>query len=226
MNMYHLFPDIISKVIEINDAKISNFKINEKYARNIETEYKSEVILIPLNFNNKKKVLAIIFNSPENCKKELDEKKDENFNTVISDKIKKLEEMNNDLETFIYSVAHELMAPLRHISYFTGLISQEFGINLNNQTGSHFKKINEITDNMKDLIYNLMNLFKITKDNLIYMRINLNKMINDIIEQFTCEIKNRDIVWKISRFPKVVCYSNDDQGCVHEPHIECIEIFK
>ena len=67
----------------------------------------------------------------------------------------------DDLESFNYSVSHDLRAPLRHILGFTELIEQEFGAQLPAEAQRYFAKVHAGSERMGVMIEALLKLSRI-----------------------------------------------------------------
>ena len=67
----------------------------------------------------------------------------------------------DDLESFNYSVSHDLRAPLRHILGFTEIIEQEFGEQLPAEAQRYFAKVHAGSERMGVMIEALLKLSRI-----------------------------------------------------------------
>ena len=77
-----------------------------------------------------------------------------------------LESANKELEAFTYSVSHDLRAPLRHISGFSKLLSEEHGSALPPEAQHHVQRIQEGTRRMGQLVDDLLNLGRIGRQEM------------------------------------------------------------
>jgi light-regulated signal transduction histidine kinase (bacteriophytochrome) len=94
-----------------------------------------------------------------------------------------LEEANKELESFAYSVSHDLRAPLRAINGFAGIIQKDFAP----QTSDQYKKyINIIHANalkMDHLITDLLTLSKTTITEMKKSKVDMKKMVDTILDE-------------------------------------------
>ena len=82
------------------------------------------------------------------------------LNRQLEDKLLKgnsdLQAAYNDLETFTYSVSHDLRAPLRAMSGYAGILLEDYSTALPEEAQSHLKRINENAKKMGELINDLL----------------------------------------------------------------------
>jgi PAS domain S-box-containing protein len=79
----------------------------------------------------------------------------------VAERTAQLEVANKELEAFSYSVSHDLRAPLRHISGFSKMLTEEFGSTLDPGAQHYLDRIQAGTRKMGLLIDELLNLAKI-----------------------------------------------------------------
>ncbi|MCF8369641.1 MAG: PAS domain S-box protein [Bacteroidales bacterium] len=110
----------------------------------------------------------------------------------------KLEHANTDLESFAYSVSHDLRAPIRHITGFTQLLkANEKTISEKGQ--KNIEKIISASYHMQELIENLLTYSRLGRQTLNIKKINVNDVITEIINKYELDIKGRKITWKINK---------------------------
>ena len=80
-----------------------------------------------------------------------------------------LDRTNRELETFSYSVAHDLRAPLRAINGFATLLRESLGASLSDDDAALIRRVVESTDSMGRLIDGLLSLARLdrVKPNLV-----------------------------------------------------------
>jgi PAS domain S-box-containing protein len=110
-----------------------------------------------------------------------------------------------ELEAFTYSVSHDLRAPLRHISGFSKILSEEFSASLPPEAQHHVQRIQDGTRRMGQLVDDLLNLGRVGRKELSLQVAGLRSIVDDVIESLEADIGNRRVEWKISDLPYVEC---------------------
>jgi PAS domain S-box-containing protein len=93
-----------------------------------------------------------------------------------------LEAANKELETFSYSVSHDLRSPLRHISGYAGLLLEDCGSGLDDKARSYLEKINSSTMKMQDLIDGLLSLSRVIRGDLNTVPLDLGFYAREIAQ--------------------------------------------
>jgi len=93
----------------------------------------------------------------------------------------KLGDVNRELEAFIYSVSHDLRAPLRTISGFAKILADDHAGQLDEQGRDYLARISRGSAKMSRLIEDLLDLSKISKQELRGMEIDLSKLASNIV---------------------------------------------
>jgi signal transduction histidine kinase len=91
-----------------------------------------------------------------------------------------LEEANRELESFSYSVSHDLRAPLRGIDGFSKAILARNGDQLDAQGKVYLQRVRAATARMSNLIDDLLNLARISRSPLRRESVNLSEVAADI----------------------------------------------
>ena len=96
-----------------------------------------------------------------------------------------LHDTNRELESFSYSVSHDLRAPLRSIDGFSQAIVEDAGPALDEESRGHLDRIRNATRRMGQLIDDLLALSKVTRAEMKRERVDLS----DIAAQIVAELK-------------------------------------
>jgi light-regulated signal transduction histidine kinase (bacteriophytochrome) len=116
-----------------------------------------------------------------------------------------LEASNRELEAFTYSVSHDLRAPLRHISGFSKILTEEFGPNLPAEAQHHVQRIQEGTRRMGLLVDDLLNLGRIGRHEVKLQVTGLSSIVNEVVDELKPEWAGRQVAWRVDNLPFVEC---------------------
>jgi PAS domain S-box-containing protein len=116
-----------------------------------------------------------------------------------------LEAANKELEAFTYSVSHDLRAPLRHISGFSKILTEEFGSALPSEARRHLQRIEDGTHRMGQLVDDLLNLARVGRRDLSLQVAGFRSLVDEVIEELGPEIGERNVQWKIGDLPYADC---------------------
>ncbi len=112
---------------------------------------------------------------------------------------------NQDLESFTYSVSHDLRAPLRHIHGYTQLLEEEFGAALPEGARNFAKKIKQSSQNLGQLVDDLLNLSRVGKKVISRRPVDLNKLVDEAMIEVKPEAGDRHVEWDIHELSPAEC---------------------
>jgi signal transduction histidine kinase len=92
----------------------------------------------------------------------------------VRERTAQLEATNRELDTFAYSVSHDLRAPLRAISGFSEALEEEYGSRLDGEGKTYLRYLQEGSREMSDLIDGLLKLSRSTRGELSQERTDLS----------------------------------------------------
>ncbi len=104
---------------------------------------------------------------------------------ALSERTEQLETANQELESFSYSVSHDLRAPLRHISGFVSVLKQRLEASsvLDDHKIVHYLQvIEDSSQKMSLLIDGLLDLSRVGRTELIQIPINLAELVQTAIK--------------------------------------------
>ncbi|MCA2999258.1 MAG: PAS domain S-box protein [Rhodocyclaceae bacterium] len=114
-----------------------------------------------------------------------------------------LELMNRELESFSYSVAHDLRAPLRHINGYATLL-QESSAKLPETTRRHLDIIAKAAEHMGNLIDAMLDLSRVSRVAVRLAPVDMNRLIHEVLIDGEREMGARTIHWSIDELPNVI----------------------
>jgi signal transduction histidine kinase len=125
------------------------------------------------------------------------------FNQSLEQKVMErtheLETVNMELESFSYSVSHDLRAPLRAIIGFTAILEDDYSDRLGEDAKRITGVIRESTTKMGMLIDDLLAFSRLGRQNISKTTVNMNHLISEIIRGIDVE----KIEWVISDLPNI-----------------------
>lgn len=114
-----------------------------------------------------------------------------------------LRALNVELESFSYSVSHDLRAPLRHIDGFADLLNQHAGDKLDEKARRYLKTISESAKRMGTLIDDLLVFSRMGRAEMRRGKVNLNGLVREVMKELEREAQGRNVVWKCEELPSV-----------------------
>lgn len=93
-----------------------------------------------------------------------------------------LEEANRELESFSYSVSHDLQAPLRHIAGYSSVLLEECHDQLSTEGQEYLQRIKRASLKMEELIDALLDLARVSRKKMNLVSIDLSALAREIVE--------------------------------------------
>lgn len=112
---------------------------------------------------------------------------------ALSQRTIQLEAANRELESFSYSVSHDLQAPLRIINGFSQVLWDNYLPNLDDRGKHYLQRIQANSKRMSDLIDALLELSRVTRSQMKPVQVNLSAIAQDIIEELRGEHPERQV---------------------------------
>jgi light-regulated signal transduction histidine kinase (bacteriophytochrome) len=116
------------------------------------------------------------------------------FNRTLEERVKQrtiqLQAANEEMEAFIYSVSHDLRAPLRAIDGYSHLLEQGYLPRLDQEGLRLLHNISRNITNMDHLINGLLNLSRINRVNVNNSPVKMNELAAEVATELA-------VVWQI-----------------------------
>ena len=115
-----------------------------------------------------------------------------------------LEEANRELESFSYSVSHDLRAPLRHVEGYVEMLARAADDQLSDKARHYLKTISEATGEMGQLIDDLLAFSRMGRAEMTETSVHLETLVQETIRGLEMATQGRNIAWKIAPLPQVM----------------------
>jgi PAS domain S-box-containing protein len=105
---------------------------------------------------------------------------------------------NRELESFSYSVAHDLRAPLRGIDGYSQVLLDEYADKLDAGGKRYLGKVRESAQHMAQLIESLLTLARVTQTDIRRERVDLSVLVRAAAERLQRTEPERQVEWLIA----------------------------
>jgi PAS domain S-box-containing protein len=186
------------------DGRIPRFEWTHRDSRG--REIPCEISLVRLPLSGRSLVRGSILDISER-KQRLEEihRLNAELELRVKQRTAQLEAANRDLESFTYSVSHDLRAPLRHVDGFSRILVDEFGSQLPPGALVHIDRVRKATAHMGHLVDDLLNLARVGRGTLKVVPTDLNRVVTETIAALEADARGRKIDWRIGRLSSVEC---------------------
>jgi len=116
-----------------------------------------------------------------------------------------LEMANKELESFAYSVSHDLRAPLRGMSGFAELLNKRARGKLDEKEQHYLEVISASARTMGELIDDLLSFSRMGRMEMVATAVNLQQVLEASRHGLAAETGGREILWQVIPLPVVRC---------------------
>jgi signal transduction histidine kinase len=128
------------------------------------------------------------------------------LNQELRKRAAELEAANKELESFAYSVSHDLRAPLRHMVGYSELLQRQASSLLDEKSQRFIRTILDSAKRMGNLIDDLLAFSRIGRAETRKTGVDLGQLVEEVVAEIGQDTKGRDIAWKIGALP--VCHGD------------------
>ncbi|MFZ0545657.1 MAG: ATP-binding protein [Candidatus Promineifilaceae bacterium] len=127
----------------------------------------------------------------------------QNLIRQLSQRSEQLEEAYKELESFSYSVSHDLRSPLRHISGYLEMLQKHIDPTLDSKGRRYITITLKEANRMSVLIDDLLAFSRFGRTEMYHTWVDFTKMVEEVIASFEQEQEGRDISWRVRPLPSV-----------------------
>ncbi|MGC8493062.1 MAG: sensor histidine kinase [Syntrophobacteraceae bacterium] len=120
------------------------------------------------------------------------------LNEQLRERIEQVESVNRELDTFVYSVSHDLRAPLRAMQGFSQALVEDFGETLSPEAGEYLGQIALAGRNMGELIEGLLKLSRSTRGEMEFDAVDLSGLAERILGGLAANEPARRVSWTVA----------------------------
>lgn len=127
----------------------------------------------------------------------------DNLELLVKKRTAQLEEANQELEAFSYSVSHDLRAPIRHTICFAELLQKRAAASLDETDQRYLKTIMETAKHAGNIVDDLLAFSRMSRPEMRLIDVKMNPLLQEVLRELQPETEGRNIVWKIEELPGV-----------------------
>ncbi len=128
------------------------------------------------------------------------------MNEKLKKRTENLEDANEELEAFAYSVSHDLRVPLRAIDGFSRIVLEDYQDKLDDEGKRLLNIIRENTNKMGQLIDDILLLSRASRQEMNFSEINMEELSKRVFEEQKLSTNAHNIHLKINKLPP--CYGD------------------
>lgn len=95
----------------------------------------------------------------------------------VQERTAELKDTIQEVESFSYSVSHDLRAPLRHINSSAAILCEDFGEHIPKDAHTYLEKIQEASAKMGLMVDSLLELSRVNRAELVLREVNLSALV-------------------------------------------------
>jgi signal transduction histidine kinase/DNA-binding response OmpR family regulator len=116
----------------------------------------------------------------------------------VHERTAQLEAINEELESFSYSVSHDLRAPLRALNGFSAALLKDYSDQLEEKGKHYLERIQEASQRMGQLINDLLSLSRVTQSEFNRQKVDLSALAQEIVDNLKAQDPQRKVVFDSS----------------------------
>lgn len=120
------------------------------------------------------------------------------LNDDLQSRAYQLQVINQELESFSYSVSHDLRTPLRHIDGFSKALQEDCSHLLNDEGKMYVNRVRLAAQRMGQLIDDLLKLANVTSSDLLRQRVDVSAIARTVVRELQHSQPERSVTFSIA----------------------------
>jgi signal transduction histidine kinase len=109
--------------------------------------------------------------------------------SAVSERTAELTSINKQLDAFVYTIAHDLRAPLRSMQGFSALLIEDGGSTLSETGRNYANRINLSAQFMDSLLHDLLVFSRVAQERIQLTEVNTEMVVKAALDRLETEIK-------------------------------------
>lgn len=122
----------------------------------------------------------------------------QHLEAIVAERTANLEAHNEELESYSYSIAHDLRTPLRAIVSFSQILAQDTREKLDNHERDALQRIIGAGKHMATLIDDILELARITRSAFSKTTVDISRICRDIAADLQLQNPGCSVIWRIA----------------------------
>ena len=136
------------------------------------------------------------------------------LDAMVQLKTQKLVETIGELESFSYSISHDLRAPLRAMMGFASILRADYGSQLDAEANHYLERISSASHRMDELIKDVLSYSQVSRSELVLQRIEPERLISDIVSTYPHLAPQKLTITVASVLPTVLANESAFTQCI------------
>ncbi|MGB1031030.1 MAG: sensor histidine kinase, partial [Flavobacteriales bacterium] len=130
------------------------------------------------------------------------QKANDNLELNVKERTSELNEAIKDLESFSYSISHDLKAPLRTVNNFSDVLMEDFLDDLDPKAQRYLSNVQKGAQTMSNLIEALLRFSRTGTKKLDVSILDIKLLVSDVFEELNVQVPDRTIKVEYSGDPQ------------------------
>jgi PAS domain S-box-containing protein len=201
----------MAAVINLYEGRIQKYNTEKRYLKKNGSIIWAALALTKI-YSEKDQSFYALAMIEDITSKKMAEEKIQKLNTELEKKVEQrtaqFKAVNKELETFTYSVSHDLKAPIRGIDGYSKLLLDLYKPVLNEEAQGFIRTIRSSTIQMNQLIDDLLNYSRLERSQLSIEFIKIYDLINSLVSIYKADLE-------VGKFKVII--NSSDMGVFADP---------
>ncbi|MBW4518962.1 MAG: response regulator [Scytolyngbya sp. HA4215-MV1] len=122
----------------------------------------------------------------------------------VEDRTLEIQAISGEMETFAFSISHDLRSPIRQINGFVSLLRQSLEPFPCNAIVFHYLQTTEnLADRCRRMIDDLLHFSRTGRVEMQYSTVNMTRLVYEICSLVEMQLRDHEIVWQITNLPEI-----------------------
>ncbi|MBI3093278.1 MAG: HAMP domain-containing protein [Rhodocyclales bacterium] len=126
----------------------------------------------------------------------------EELEARVRQRTAQLEVANADLESFSYSVSHDLRAPLRAIDGFANILAEDYAPSLDDEGRRLLRVVGDNANKMSRLIGDILNFSRAGRQEMTMLPIDMNALVREVWQGLEQQRVDRQVDLRLADLPR------------------------